>query len=77
MPSGEMMRSVLILEMLESDASLTMWCSRTAPLRLRLALMRAMSNSVSGANVLRAPNQQMIELEMDQWDVKVGFSFSL
>ena len=46
-------------------------------IKLHLAVMRAMSNSVSGVNNLEAPGQQTIELEMDQWDAEVGLSFSL
>ena len=40
-----------------------------------LAVTRALSNSISGPNPLEAPSQQTITLEMDQWEVEVGYSF--
>ena len=39
------------------------------------ALMHAPSVSISGPNPLEAPGQQTIGLEMDQWDIEVGFSW--
>lgn len=39
------------------------------------AIMRAFSKTVSGGNPLEVPDRQSIELEMDQWEFGVGFSF--
>jgi hypothetical protein len=33
--------------------------------------------SVSGPNPLEAPGLQTIELEMDQWDLELGFSWGI
>jgi len=46
-------------------------------INLNFSLMRALSNSVSGANPLEAPGQQTIELQMDQWEAEVGISIGL
>ncbi len=44
---------------------------------LNMALMHAPSSSVRGVNPLEAPipGQQEIELEMDQWELEIGFSW--
>ena len=42
---------------------------------LNLAIVRAIPQSVSGPNNLEAPNQQTIELKMDQWEFDVSYSF--
>jgi long-chain fatty acid transport protein len=50
----------------------------TAPVaktqRLSLAVTRAFSNTVSGANPLEAPGRQNIALTMNQWDVQFGYA---
>lgn len=38
-------------------------------------VMHAFSNSVSGPNPMEAPNQQIVELTMHQWEMGVEFSF--
>jgi long-chain fatty acid transport protein len=42
---------------------------------LNLAIVRAIPQSVAGTNNLEAPNQQTIELKMDQWEFDVSYSF--
>ena len=42
---------------------------------LHVAVTRAFSQTVSGANPLEAPGQQRIELKMDQWEVELGWGF--
>jgi hypothetical protein len=42
---------------------------------VHLTVIRAFSNSVSGPNMLEAPDQQRIELKMDEWEYEIGFSF--
>jgi len=41
-----------------------------------LAFMYALDNSVTGPNPLEAPNQQTIEISMQQWQVEIGYAFS-
>ena len=42
---------------------------------LHVAVTRAFSQTVSGANPLEVPGQQRIELKMDQWEVELGWGF--
>jgi len=42
---------------------------------LKLALVRAFSNSVTGPNTLEVPGQQRIELKMNQWEFSVGYAW--
>ncbi len=42
-----------------------------------VSFMYALNNSVTGTNPLEAPGQQTIEIAMKQWQVEVGYSFSL
>jgi len=42
---------------------------------LSFVVTRAFSNSVSGPNPLEVPGQQIIEIEMDQWEFGIGLSF--
>ncbi|MGF1643107.1 MAG: OmpP1/FadL family transporter [Thiotrichales bacterium] len=42
---------------------------------LSASLTHALNNSVKGSNSLEMPNQQTIELEMNQWEVSVGYSW--
>ena len=44
---------------------------------ISFAFMYALDNSVTGANPLEAPNQQIIEITMKQWQVEVGYAFTL
>ena len=44
---------------------------------LHFSLVRALPASLVGPNGLEAPGQQQIALRMNQWEVTVGFSFSL
>ena len=43
---------------------------------ISVAFMYAPSNSVTGANIFEAPNQQTIKIEMSQFQVEVGYAFS-
>lgn len=43
---------------------------------ITIGFMYAFENTVKGPNKLEAPNQQMIEIGMKQWQVEVGYSFS-
>jgi long-chain fatty acid transport protein len=42
---------------------------------VHVALTRAFSTKVTGANPLEAPGQQTIELKMDQWELELGWGF--
>ncbi len=42
-----------------------------------VSLMHAPAVSVSGPNPLEAPGAQTIEIEMDQWDLEIGYSWGI
>jgi len=42
---------------------------------MHFALVRALPETVTGANPLEVPGQQKIALKMNQWEVTVGFTF--
>jgi long-chain fatty acid transport protein len=42
---------------------------------INFAVVRAIPKSVSGPNNLEAPGYQQIELQMDQWELDLSFSF--
>ncbi len=42
---------------------------------LSFTVMHGLTNSVKGDNPMEAPGQQQIELEMNQWEFSLGFSF--
>ena len=42
---------------------------------LNFSVMRAIPKTVSGPNNLEAPDQQTIDLKMDQWEFDLSFSF--
>jgi long-chain fatty acid transport protein len=44
---------------------------------ISFAVMRALSNKVLGANPLEYPGQQMIDLEMNQWEFEIGWGFGI
>jgi hypothetical protein len=39
--------------------------------------MRAFTKHLLGANPLEAPGQQMIDLEMNQWEFEIGWGFGI
>ncbi len=44
---------------------------------ISVAVMRAFSHAVKGANPLEVPGLQAIELQMDQWDFELSWSFGI
>jgi long-chain fatty acid transport protein len=44
---------------------------------VNLAVVRAISKSVTGPNNLEVPGRQTIELKMDQWEVDFSYSFGM
>ena len=76
-PAEEMLFNILAPGVVEQHITFGFTKSVLPTIQLHFALMRALSNSISGANSLEAPAQQSIELRMDQWDAEVGVSFSL
>jgi len=44
---------------------------------ISFAVMRGLDNTVSGPNPLDAPNQQTIDLQMDQWQFELSWAFGI
>jgi hypothetical protein len=44
---------------------------------LHLAVVRALSSSLTGPNQLELPGRQTITLHMDQWEVEGGLTFGI
>jgi long-chain fatty acid transport protein len=42
-----------------------------------LAIMRGLGKTISGPNALEAPGQQTIDLEMNQWELELSWSFGI
>jgi long-chain fatty acid transport protein len=74
-PESEVMFNILAPGVVEQH--LTFGISKDVGMdkEISFVITRAFSNSVSGPNPLEVPGQQMIELEMDQWEFGIGFAF--
>ena len=42
---------------------------------LNIAIVHALSNTVSGANPMEFPGAQTIDLTMSQWELEIGITF--
>lgn len=76
-PDSEVMFNILAPGVIEQHATFGLSKTLLPTLQLHFAFMYAFSNTVTGANPLEAPNQQQIELKMNQIDAEVGVSVSL
>jgi hypothetical protein len=47
------------------------------PWELNLAITYALGNTLREDNKLEAPGQQRIELEMDEWELELGWGWKL
>ncbi len=74
-PQSEVLFNILAPGVIENHVTIGVSTLLSAKSKVHLALMRAFSSSVEGANPLEAPGQQRIKLTMDQWEGELGFSF--
>jgi long-chain fatty acid transport protein len=76
-PSTEVLFNILAPGVEEHHA--TAGISKTIGGRqtLSVAVTRAFSNTVTGPNPLEVPGRQQIGLEMNQWDMQIGYAFKL
>lgn len=72
---SEVLFNILAPGVIEDHVTVGATAKVTPKSALSLAVIRALSHSVTGPNPLEAPGQQKIELKMDQWLVEVGYSF--
>ncbi len=74
-PESEVLFNILAPGVVEQHLSFGVSKDVGFDKELSFVVTRAFSNSVSGPNPLDMPGQQTIELEMDQWEFGIGFSF--
>lgn len=74
-PGSEVMFNILAPGVIKQHATLGFTKAFDNNRELSASLMRAFSNSVSGPNPMEVPGQQDIELEMNQWELSVGYSW--
>lgn len=72
---SEVMFNILAPGVMEQHLTFGLTKTLASGNEISLAVMHALSNSVSGPNPMEAPAQQTIDLEMKQWEFEIGFSF--
>jgi long-chain fatty acid transport protein len=76
-PSSEVLFNILAPGVEERHAAAGFSKAIGRGQELSLAVTRAFSNRVSGTNPLEVADRQQIGLEMNQWDVQIGYAFKL
>lgn len=74
-PASEMLFNILAPAVVEQHISFGFSKYMEGGREFSLALTKVLSNTVSGPNPLEAPDQQTIELKMNQLEIEAGFSF--
>jgi long-chain fatty acid transport protein len=72
---NEVLINILAPGVMEHHVSAGVTRAITKGQAINFAVVRAIPKSVAGPNNLEAPNQQTIELTMDQWEFDVSYSF--
>ena len=70
----EVLFNILAPGVIEQHVTVGASANVGAKTKLNLAIVRALSKSVTGPNPLEAPGQQTITLKMDQWVFDLGLS---
>ena len=74
-PSSEVLFNILAPGVMEEHITIGFTRRIGNDRAINLALMHAPSSSVVGGNPLEAPGLQSIELEMDQWELEISYSW--
>jgi long-chain fatty acid transport protein len=74
-PASEVLFNILAPGVIEQHVTVGASAKVGSKTKLNLAVVRALSKSVTGPNPLEVPGQQTIELKMDQWVFDLGLSF--
>ena len=74
-PESEVLFNILAPGIIEQHATAGLSYSASKGSAFHMAITRAFSKTVTGANPLEAPGQQKISLKMSQWDIEFGYSF--
>jgi long-chain fatty acid transport protein len=75
-PESEVMFNILAPAVIQNHITAGFTRHIATHHELSLAIMYALDNSVTGPNPLEAPNQQTIEISMQQWQIEIGYAFS-
>lgn len=76
-PSSEVLFNILAPGVEEHHATFGLTKAVGRGKTVSMALTRAFSNTVTGPNLLEVPGGQQIGLEMNQWDLQIGYAFKL
>lgn len=76
-PGSEVLFNILAPGIIEQHLTFGFTRGLGGGKEISVAVMRALSKSVSGPNPLEVPGRQTIELKMDQWEFEVGYSFGI
>ena len=74
-PEKEVLFNILAPGVIERHLTFGLSRKLSGGKELSLSITRALTGSVKGPNPLEAPNQQTIELKMDQWEFGVALTF--
>ncbi len=74
-PESEVLFNILAPGVIEQHVTVGASAKAGDKMKVNLAIVRALSHSVSGPNPLEVPGRQTIELKMDQWVFDLGLSF--
>jgi long-chain fatty acid transport protein len=76
-PASEVLFNILAPGVIERHVTLGLTRQFAGDRAVSAAVMRALSNTVSGPNALEAPGQQRIDLRMDEWEFEVGYTWAI
>lgn len=76
-PASEVLFNILAPGVEERHATVGLSKTVGRDKALGVAVTRAFSNRVTGPNPLEVPGRQQIGIEMDQWDVQIGYTIKL
>lgn len=76
-PETEVLFNILAPGVVEDHITVGFTKELTSNRAVSFSLMHAPAVSVKGPNPLEAPGQQTIELEMDQWDLEIGYTWGI
>ncbi len=76
-PESEVMFNILAPGVIENHITLGLSAPVSDKVKFNFAFMHALSKSVTGPNPFEAPNQQQIELKMNQFEADLGVSITL
>ncbi|MFH2047822.1 MAG: outer membrane protein transport protein [bacterium] len=74
-PDTEVMFNILAPGVIEHHITFGFSRKLCAKKEISFSVMHALTSNVTGANPMEVPDQQTIDLEMNQWEFSIGLSF--